>query len=264
MLKVNILKELKEERQDSINQVQKMEEVIGEVKLLLEGNELAEREILKEAGLDSQLVKFENKKGLDLERKKFEERYETVYTETEIKSICQKYHLKFLKSNYFKGNIDPVLGAKILNFFKARNIDSHNYEASKNLYIMAPYEAFNLEDLPEPKKIDPVIFYKLAEDKYAMIHKWGNDFSIYRLLRGMVMYNRKTSNIFEMVIRFFIFLSCFAAFSMSPFHWISLLFSVGLAIASQLMWDNIQYDSEYLRDKLALRYSEIGWNSSHK
>jgi hypothetical protein len=53
---------------------------------------------------------------------------------------------------------------------------------------MAPASKFNLEDRPvvprppKPKMVDPVLFYEAEEGKYALVHQWGNDFSITRLV----------------------------------------------------------------------------------
>ena len=72
--------------------------------------------------------------------------------------------------NYI-GYLDPLIPSKLKEFEKeySREIEK------KNLYIVAPKQSF-LKLAPK----DPLMFYQLTDDKFYLIHKWGNDLSILR------------------------------------------------------------------------------------
>lgn len=95
-----------------------------------------------------------------------------VFHISQIKKICNRYHLRFLESGRYKGSIDPQLPLKIETFEAANGVMCNKY----NTYIMAPLESFKLEKLPK----DPLLFYQINEDYYYLVHKWGNDLNAMR------------------------------------------------------------------------------------
>lgn len=110
---------------------------------------------------------------------------ERVFHISQIKSICDKYYLRFLGSSLFKGTIDPELAIKISTFEIAHNVKCQSSRhhtswtgtvAQGNCYIMAPAESFDLQAKPK----DPLFFYKINEEYFYLIHKWGNDLSVFR------------------------------------------------------------------------------------
>jgi len=104
--------------------------------------------------------------------KKFNE--ERVFHISQIESICKKYHLRFLETSYFKGSIDKELPYKLTNFEITYNVKCY----SENTYIVAPKQSFKLQQAPK----DPLMFYKINNEYYYLIHKWGNDLKISRRL----------------------------------------------------------------------------------
>lgn len=204
MLKVDITKEVIKKREsskkDAVN-------IVKETQLLLEGDAQQEREILKKIGLGHQIKKAERVNVIDLERKTFETEYggEVVMQEHEIKELCIKYDLKFLPTEKFKGHTDLNIGPRIRRFVEKNNINP----SKGDFFIMAPGKTFNLEDRPKPvKDSDPILFYKIPnnteERMFVMVHKWGNDFTIFRRLRGLVLENVTSFVISHITIGFFV------------------------------------------------------------
>jgi hypothetical protein len=90
----------------------------------------------------------------------------------QIRKICIDYRLRFLDVKLFKGKI-PNEAIKKLEEFKNqhKNLDLE-------LKIMAPSKLFELENYD-----DPLLFAKLEDGYYYLIHKWGNDLSFFRKLK---------------------------------------------------------------------------------
>lgn len=262
-MRINVEKELQKERNLSVTEAEKSENIEG-IKLLLENTANDERKILRDAGLDHNIKQIEKEVGINLERKKFEEKIEgTLFTEEEIENLCLKYNLRFLRSNKYNGHIEPILGSKILNFFKSKNIDSKSYEAENNLYILAPAKAFNLERLPKPpRKTDPAIFYRMTTNEgnmYALIHRWGNDFTVFRRFSGIVNMNELNYNIFHGGLKL-AFLLVFFSIWFNPAHIVTfslcLLAAIGLQFAS---WGTMR--ESLGSTKHELQFTENNWNS---
>lgn len=194
MIKVDITEEVKKKRQSSEKAAQ---EVLEAAQLLIEGDAQQEREILKQIGLGKNIIEAERVNSLNLERKTFESEYgeRVVMQESEIRDLCLKYDLRFLTTENYNGSIDLNIGPEIRNFVKENNISP----SRGDFYLLAPGKAFNLKqrELHGPSKfsveMDPVLFYKVpdnsSEKMFVTVHKWGNDFTIFRYLRGLMYEN---------------------------------------------------------------------------
>jgi hypothetical protein len=127
-----------------------------------------------------------------------------LFTLKQIKNICLKYNLRFLDSNYFKSSFPYEAISKIKAF-------ENKYQVKvKNFKIIAPAEVFKLEDCNK----DPLLFAQLADNRYYLIHQWGNDLAWYRAL---VSYPIKS------VYSYFIFMwlpAAIIAFGI-PFNWLN-------------------------------------------
>lgn len=110
-----------------------------------------------------------------------------VFHRSQIDALCKKYYLRFLPSALFKGSIDAALPDKISTFeaaygVKCKSVVRERFwmddyeEKENNTFIAAPASSFKLQEKPE----DPLLFFKINEDYYYLIHKWGNDLSIVR------------------------------------------------------------------------------------
>jgi hypothetical protein len=87
-----------------------------------------------------------------------------------IEKICVKYRLRFLHSKYFKADFPYEAIMKIKELEKKYNTEI------KDFYVLAPFSVFDLKDINE----DPLLFAKIGEDKFYLIHKWGNDLNFGR------------------------------------------------------------------------------------
>jgi hypothetical protein len=137
---------------------------------------LIDNDVLSRIGLNKQVKAGRNIKDHVSEQKKQTQKYnkDRVFHISQIKAICEKYHLKFLPVSYYKGIIDEKLPEKITTFEIAYNV-----ECSKGTsYIVAPKNSFKLEEKPK----DPLLFYQINNEYYYLIHKWGNDLNIFRRL----------------------------------------------------------------------------------
>jgi len=94
-----------------------------------------------------------------------------IFSIDDIKSICVSYRLRFLDSKYFKMEelpYDAVIALK--------KLEKHLGEEVKHLKIMGAAKFFRLED----RNKDPLLFARIDENNYYLIHKWGKDFAWYK------------------------------------------------------------------------------------
>lgn len=164
---------------------------VNEVKLLLEGDSTEDARILRGLSKNSQFSRIETLHGKKLEIEKLEEKYNgNVYTLDQIRELCIDYRLRFLQSSLYCGSFDAEVAAKIKQFAKETLIPTDEYTLGRRFYIMAPQEMFSLKEERYVSKAelrreqDPVIFYQLDNNHYRLIHKWGSDFTVFRLLSG--------------------------------------------------------------------------------
>ncbi len=110
----------------------------------------------------------------------------------QIREVAIKYSLRFLPANMYRGDLPAELPEKLreaeMNHKKRFAASSMDYnDLGRNVYIksqdvcfiLAPKESFQLEERP----VDPLCFMRLDNDKFLLIHKWGNDLSILRKFR---------------------------------------------------------------------------------
>lgn len=146
---------------------------------------LKDHDALDRVGLTKTLKEGENKKQysetLAKEAQKFNQ--DNVFHISQIENTCHKYYLKFLPSRYYNGFIDEELPYKIEQFELAYGVKCQSgdrgisgmrfgtFMDTGNTFIMAPAENFELQERPK----DPLFFYKINNEYYYLIHKWGND-----------------------------------------------------------------------------------------
>lgn len=145
---------------------------------------LVGNDALKRVGLDGNINTGTHIKHRISTTKKETERFnqERVFHISQIQNICEKYHLRFLNTDLYKGTIDSELPERITTFEIAYGIECKQI----NTKIMAPASAFKLQQAPK----DPLFFYKINEEYFYLIHKWGNDLSIFRRLMPIFSKNR--------------------------------------------------------------------------
>ena len=188
-MKVSLVEELQ-------TQAQKAKEVstsdpVKAVQLLLEGDSQEDLRILQGLSDNSDISRIQKAAGNRISLEKLEKSYAgPVYTADQIKNLAVEYRLRFLKAALFTGSFDVEVAAKIKQFAKETNSPVDSYSLKNTYFILAPESMFTLQEekyiTKRQKRImeDPLIFFKIDDTHYRLIHKWGNDFSIFRYLQG--------------------------------------------------------------------------------
>ncbi len=209
MFKVKIESEIQKTKKENVD---KGNQLVEQTNQLLLQQSTEETEVIKHLGINKSILESVHKrKETHLERKELESKSgDNIFTIKEIESMCIKYRLKFLPTSDYVGAIPPDLGARIVELKKKHNLninDSRNSD-SGNFFIMAPPSCFQLKDAESLKinlKRDPVMFYRISDGLYIMVHKWGKDFTYMRRWIGIMMESSGRVEIFRLVL----FLSSF-------------------------------------------------------
>ena len=273
-MKVSIDKELQKVSQ--VNKEKNSLDPINEVKLLLEGESSEDSRILRGLSSNSQFNRIEKVRGEQIEFEKLENDYEgKVYKIEEIKKLCIDYSLRFLSSKLYTGSYDVEVAAKIKEFAKSTNspiIDSWSLGA--RYFIMAPQELFALKDEKYISKAelraqqDPAIFFQIDDNHYRLIHKWGSDFTIFRLIKGFrwrnwwsyQMFNTMIFMPFVTLLYFMYFDSPAARFDNLPI--INFLSISSISFLSSFLFTSVRKQDE--GKSIKGYFGETNWNSDKK
>lgn len=87
-----------------------------------------------------------------------------IFHLSDIEKLCIDYRLRFLDSNYFKGEIPYEAISRI------KTLEKQQQFAIKGFKIVAPSKLFKLKNAD-----DPLMFAPMGNDYFYLIHKWGND-----------------------------------------------------------------------------------------
>lgn len=218
MSEVSLHEELKKTKKEL-----KQESVIFEssspVLLLAETNEVRETEALRAMGLVPEVEESLVERGKQVVRKNLEDKFDTLFSATEVKELCLKYGLKFLPTRNYKGPIKDDFGSKIIEFNESHGVDStvSDHEAQK-YRILAPHESFGKSSSDDRKNnvsMDPILFYQVEdgdrgtssdndhkrEKYYTIVYEWGNKFNIWRMITS---YRRRNTES-NLIHTFFLF-----------------------------------------------------------
>ncbi|MBK8497455.1 MAG: hypothetical protein IPL52_01235 [Flavobacteriales bacterium] len=102
-------------------------------------------------------------RGLDPQR---------IFDRETIRELCVKYRLRFLEGALYKGEL-PSQAVQAI-----RTLERSVHEPVVSYMVMAPAARFKLCD----SEVDPLLFVPLDNDRYYLVHKWGNDLSRARAL----------------------------------------------------------------------------------
>jgi hypothetical protein len=163
--KINIRKELVRER----NQQQQLLDI---------AQSLMDEAALKDAEIFSRL---KNKSIPDDVNDLIVYEKENIFSIIEIRNICIRYRLRFLESNFFKSKFPYDAIAEINAFEKNYNTKISSF------HVIAPSKEFELENINK----DPLLFAKLNDHSYFLLHQWGNDLAWYRKILYWPLQNFK-------------------------------------------------------------------------
>lgn len=99
---------------------------------------------------------------------------ERVYHRDAIRAMCVKYQLRFLDAGLFKGELPDQAVHSIRQLERQAGIPITSFK------MMAPAARFKLSD----SEVDPLLFVPLGDDRYYLVHKWGNDLGWRRVVAG--------------------------------------------------------------------------------
>jgi hypothetical protein len=111
-----------------------------------------------------------------------------IFHEKTIEKICVDYRLRFLDTNYFKGEYPNDLNRIVLD------IENEHNTILKNFKIIAPSKLFKLRS-PD----DPLLFVPIGNGYYYLIHKWGNEMNRLRKLLVLPFKNLNNLLIFSII-----------------------------------------------------------------
>ena len=153
---------------------------------------------------------------------------------------------------------------KIKEFAKSTNTNISEATLERKFFILAPKQNF-MED----KKVeivvvdrDPIMFYKIDDNHWRFIHKWGNDFSILRLISGYKFKNFETYFLVTCFERMPLWFAAMALifptfFATNTIWFVVIHLFVGFAgnfLLCGLIADNAKENKAHM-------FSEDGWNN---
>lgn len=97
-----------------------------------------------------------------------------VYKIDSIKKLSIKYRLRFLHSSLYKYEFPAEA------IFKIRELERRNKTQFQDFYLLAPKEVFELGDI----NADPLLFVKMSDQNFYLIHHWGNDLNWLRAIKN--------------------------------------------------------------------------------
>lgn len=97
---------------------------------------------------------------------------QAIFHISHIKELCVRYRLRFLETEFFKGDYPAEAITKIHEFERDHNTQLSNFK------IVAPASLFRLK-----KADDPLLFTPLGNDYYYLLYQWGNDLHPLRRLK---------------------------------------------------------------------------------
>lgn len=113
-------------------------------------------------------------------------------SESDIKTVCDKYALKCLPASTYKNEV-PLKALNDLRIF------SIGKPVEDRLFMIAPGSHFKKTERP---KVDPVLVYchSIKEGMYEIVSSWGNDFNIIQRVKGAINLSGYTVRTFSLLL----------------------------------------------------------------
>ncbi|MBL7950747.1 MAG: hypothetical protein JNM62_03405 [Flavobacteriales bacterium] len=156
--------------------------ILAEVHLLL-ADEQKQDDLLRAMVFSSTEEKTVRLSSMDPER---------IFHREAIRDTCVRYRLRFLPAAYFKGPL-PHQAVHALRVLE-RKADG----PIRSFMIMAPPSRFKLCD----SEADPLLFVPVGDDRFYLVHKWGNDLAPYRSLVNWPLRSPLTLAIVVLMVAF--------------------------------------------------------------
>ena len=258
----NIVTELESSKTAAVN-AGKTEKALNDVKLLMDADAGEDLRLSNALGKNHSLARAQQQIGFQIELEKLDKAYlGQVFKIQDIKNLCVKYNMRFLKSKHFAGHLDVSVFAKLKQFAKDTKTEISDGNLEHNFFILAPSESFKLNPnrLPHVND-DPALFYKVNDGHYRLVHKWGKDFTVVRFIKGLLWRNLAMrfwlTTFFVAAIMMAVSAILINAFSFSPSIYLFSLLSIAISF---LINKKIYLVSSKSRYQL---FSNHTWNSEH-
>lgn len=229
-------------------------DVVKSVKLLENSDAMEDIRIATALGNANSVSRALKERGEMIELEKLDGKYAgNVYDINQIKDLARKYDLRFLQSTYYCGNLDLEVIQKLKQFSKDTGTEITDGNLKYNFYILAPEKCFDLKtvevnglNFPD---LDPAIFYKISEDKFRLIHQWGNSFSIGQRIRGIVWESRESRFKFSLSLLGILIVLIGVTYNLKLWSWgIILSTLIGLTIVCIYSFNEIGTKDEMFHD----------------
>lgn len=195
--RINIEEKLMKYREQRIQE----QKILDEVFQIFSENDKARKDILTK--LTQKSSSEENKFNFDLLEAS------RIFHENDIRKICTVYRLRFLNSNFFKGDFPEEAISEI------RRLEALHQSEFGNFKIVAPAKLLKLENAD-----DPVLFAPMGNGYYYLIHKWGRDL---HPLRQLMMWPFKSMDNLGFIV---VLLSALITY-LAPMHWFTQSAGIG-------------------------------------
>lgn len=227
-MEVNLNSELTSEKYE-VQQKFRQIENNREVKLLMAHDSQADVKVLRILNLDRNIRKVEKVREQKIQLEDYESKFDgMIFTEEMLENLAINYRLKLLNTNFYTGHIDSLTAPRLREFMDNNKISYETSGYADQFFILGPSEDFSKEDKEVKSKKSAMAFYKVDRNHYRLIHKWGNNFSLWRYVRAWKYRNAKT-----FVFNLFIFISFFLLSAVgycfpeiNTFSWFSWSFSL--------------------------------------
>ena len=130
--------------------------------LLNSVNQLLDNDVVIETEIEKKITKSSSKNYF---AEIITNSKEDIFNIESIKKIAIQHRLRFLPTKYFKNEIPKEA------IFKIKEIEKANNLSVEHFFILAPSQAFDLEDCNK----DPLLFIPLKNKNYLLVHQWGDD-----------------------------------------------------------------------------------------
>lgn len=175
---------------------------------------------------------------------------EHIFHIKQIRNTCIRYRLRFLDSGHFKAEYpyDAIINIKALETKLGKPIES--------FHLIAPENAFELENINK----DPLLFASLGNDRYYLLHQWGNDLAWYKRILSWPLQNFKTFFtslwILSAIIAFLIPSSIMHVFSFSSEIYLRLWLTTHtfIILFGLSFWAGLTFEKTF---------SSLNWNSKY-
>jgi len=174
-----------------------------------------------------------------------------IFHRETIKALCIRYRLRFLPGGLFKG---PLPSTAICAL---RGLERKAEAPLKSFMVMAPASRFKLCD----SEVDPLLFVPIGNDRFYLVHKWGNDLSVARSIVNWP---------FRTVAHLAVLVLVFAAIAsmLVPTHWMTTDPAATFWGAHRvlfLLWSTMVFSSFTVFGWFAFfgQFSAEAWNSRY-